>query len=1038
MNDNAEIVDPTLINPNDVLSHRGKGKHEGNRILRETIIARSAEFHASSLERKKEILDEIVLGLDGRFLKWDSEHRRYFVMTKEDAVRIVRNKFFYLRRPSAYKAFPYIEARPPTANYDDELNSRMESMSQDSEWSGFVDRTDMDEMFDDEETVVDGNKALRDEDDDSAKDRLMALLNDEGGEQLAQTILSIVNSVDKEEEEATLSISSSSGRFGLDDQAQDTLKAAKRSLQQQQQQQQGRQTKRARRNAPKTAKEGEETKPAAEVIEAKMVEDDDVRSVTSSRSDATCESRRAFNVEDDMPRIKIEEKIKMGRKKARKTDREYTGTTLDGKPHGIGFMTYDNGRLLGGHWLHGVFQGQGFAIYENDDKCFGSFLKNKVHGIATYMTNSTKYVGQFHKKQRHGKGRFNDVQKGTFDGDFVDGRFEGLGVHTGMNGAITQGRFENWKIKEHFNIVPMDVSHSHEPQAMLEQLNINRSPDESDTIEKTGDQIVLDTATVLTPEQRLDQKLQAKGARNPEVALTYNSIARVLLKDARLEKDPELYEAAIRQYQKVLPIHGPEHISTAGTYDNIGNVLREQGKSEEAMKQYQKGLEIKLKVNGADDISIAETHDNIGHVMREQGKSKKAMEQYKKGLEIKLKVLGQEHSSTADSYFCIGGVSSDQDMNEVALENYEQALNIFKKVNGPEHPSIALTHHEIANVLCNQGKWEHASERYFKALVIKLKALGPAHYSTATTYHCIGNVLCNQGRYYEALERYQTALEIKSKACGREHSSTISTYQCIGNVLRSQGRYEAAMHQYEKVLKIQLKVYGPENASTAATYHSIGNALYNQGRYDEAMQHHQRSLDIKSKVYGPEHPATASTYQEIGTILSKQGKTGEAMRQIQKGLDIFLRVNGSEHSSTAAAHQAFGEVLQQLGRIEESSVQFEKALSIFRNNLGDNHPRVAMVYNCIAKDLAQTGHQNKAVELLEKAVKIQLKNSRDDHPDLAKIYATMSDISNTEDWERDGNQAGFQALDDVLEVPEEVPILEVPILENPIYRPFGI
>ncbi|CAJ1931187.1 unnamed protein product, partial [Cylindrotheca closterium] len=196
MNDNAEIVDPTLINPNDVLSHKGKGKHEGNRILRETTAERHAEYNEASLERKKEIVDEIVLGVDGRFLKWDSEHLRYFVLTNEDAKTIVRKQFGNLRHR--------VKVRQSRGDYKQDhiiLESEMESMSAHL-------AQDMDEMFDDEETVVDGNKALRDEDDDPAKDRLMALLNDEGGEQLAQTILSIVNSVDKEEEEATLSISS--------------------------------------------------------------------------------------------------------------------------------------------------------------------------------------------------------------------------------------------------------------------------------------------------------------------------------------------------------------------------------------------------------------------------------------------------------------------------------------------------------------------------------------------------------------------------------------------------------------------------------------------------------------------------------------------------------------------------------------------------------------------------------------------------------------------------------------------------------------
>ncbi|CAJ1944335.1 unnamed protein product [Cylindrotheca closterium] len=148
----------------------------------------------------------------------------------------------------------------------------------------------------------------------------------------------------------------------------------------------------------------------------------------------------SFQIEHDMQNIKIVEKLRMGSKK----DRVYSGSMMDDKPHG---MIYDNGRVLIGNWAHGVFQGQGCAIYENGDKCFGSFLKGMADGYVTYMTKFSKYVGDFQENTRHGNGVYNDIQMGLYNGDFVAGRFEGLGVHTAMNGNITKGRFENWKIK---------------------------------------------------------------------------------------------------------------------------------------------------------------------------------------------------------------------------------------------------------------------------------------------------------------------------------------------------------------------------------------------------------------------------------------------------------------------------------------------------------------------------------------------------------------------------------------------------------------
>ena len=82
---------------------------------------------------------------------------------------------------------------------------------------------------------------------------------------------------------------------------------------------------------------------------------------------------------------------------------------------------------------------------------------------------------------------------------------------------------------------------------------------------------------------------------------------------------------------------------------NIGSVLNEQGKYEEALEHYNKSLEIDPKVFGTDEhATIATTLQNIGSVLNEQGKYNEALEHYNKSLEIDRKVFGtDEHSSIA-------------------------------------------------------------------------------------------------------------------------------------------------------------------------------------------------------------------------------------------------------------------------------------------------------------------------------------------------------------------------------------------------------
>lgn len=63
-----------------------------------------------------------------------------------------------------------------------------------------------------------------------------------------------------------------------------------------------------------------------------------------------------------------------------------------------------------------------------------------------------------------------------------------------------------------------------------------------------------------------------------------------------------------------------------------------------------KCLDIQLKIFGPDHLSVAATYNNIGEVYRCQAKYSEALEMYNKDLEISVKLLGREHPSVATTY----------------------------------------------------------------------------------------------------------------------------------------------------------------------------------------------------------------------------------------------------------------------------------------------------------------------------------------------------------------------------------------------------
>ena len=68
-----------------------------------------------------------------------------------------------------------------------------------------------------------------------------------------------------------------------------------------------------------------------------------------------------------------------------------------------------------------------------------------------------------------------------------------------------------------------------------------------------------------------------------------------------------------------------DSIKYADTLHNIGNVYSDQGNPSEALKYYQRNLEIYERINGKDSINSADTLNNIGNVYCKQKDYPKAL-----------------------------------------------------------------------------------------------------------------------------------------------------------------------------------------------------------------------------------------------------------------------------------------------------------------------------------------------------------------------------------------------------------------------------
>ena len=92
-----------------------------------------------------------------------------------------------------------------------------------------------------------------------------------------------------------------------------------------------------------------------------------------------------------------------------------------------------------------------------------------------------------------------------------------------------------------------------------------------------------------------------------------------------------------------------------------------------------------MRVLGGDSPYVATSYNNISEVHRAQGKYQEALVQYHKSLEIRLRLFDQEHPEVVNSKYNIALLYETCNEMDKARELFLECEKIYSKVLGPGH-----------------------------------------------------------------------------------------------------------------------------------------------------------------------------------------------------------------------------------------------------------------------------------------------------------------------------------------------------------------
>ena len=152
----------------------------------------------------------------------------------------------------------------------------------------------------------------------------------------------------------------------------------------------------------------------------------------------------------------------------------------------------------------------------------------------------------------------------------------------------------------------------------------------------------------------------------------------------------------------------------------MGDLLREQGKFNEASDYYHRVLEIRQRL-APNSMFVSETLQGFGELARAENNPSLALDYDRRALEIAQKTC-PDSSCVAGLLVQLGQLAYEQG-DLVASENYlRRAIASQEKSLGPQHPDLARSLNDLARTLAAQGNRAEAL-----ADALRAETIGAAH-----------------------------------------------------------------------------------------------------------------------------------------------------------------------------------------------------------------------------------------------------------------------------------------------------------------------
>lgn len=382
------------------------------------------------------------------------------------------------------------------------------------------------------------------------------------------------------------------------------------------------------------------------------------------------------------------------------------------------------------------------------------------------------------------------------------------------------------------------------------------------------------------------------------------ALGRLAILRTNEHRDSEAEAAARRALALETRLHAPDSLALADARNNLGVVLSNAGRFDEARELQLQALATR-RAHGPDGEAVASSLHNLGFLEHRAGRGEASLPHYREALALKTRLLGEGHLSTVRTLANLGTALMDLQRLGEALPVLERALVLTERVHGADSSQTAELLNEHGLALLDNGQSRDAVRQLRRA--VALRATEGDSLPLAVNLNNLAHALLENGDTADALAAYQRSLQLREKL-GAAALSQARARHNLGRALLRTGQVAAARpllqaaaqaraglpltHQdrQESVLWLaELDLQAPLPADLKPAHQRLLALTERQRarRAADAAQAltHWRAAVAALQTLPPTHPARLAAELDLADALARSGATDEArsLRQTVRG-----------------------------------------------------------------------------------------------------------------------------------------------------------